>query len=315
MNSVSSKNEYRVARKLMGCAFELIVVHWSEQEARRLLNVGLAEITRIESLLSEFQSDSCTSTINREATKGPLIVDPEVFHLLKRCQGLSTITQGAFDITVGPLKQLYRFKKEDFSFPSATKIQQTLKNVGYQHLHLEERSQSVYFDQEELHLSFAAIGKGYAADRVKKIWQDQGLTSGVINASGDLTAFGKNHLGKDWQLSIRHPDLEEQALFNIPANNLSLATSGDYEQFFMHQNIRYSHSIHPKTGYPVRGVKSVSIISPSAELSDALATAVFVMGPDTGIHLINQLPDTHCILIDDQNRPHFSKNIETDDKK
>ena len=309
MNSVSSKNEYRVARKLMGCAFELIVVHWNEKEARHLLEIGLAEIVRIENSLSEFKANSWTSKINREATVQPIVVDQEVFQLLKRCQGLSAITQGAFDITVGPLKQLYRFKKGDFTFPAEAKIQQCLKNVGHQHLHLDEQEQSVYFNQDQLHLSFAAIGKGYAADRVKKIWQNHGLTSGVINASGDLTAFGKNHQGKDWQLCIRHPDREEQALFNIPANNLSLATSGDYEQFFMHQNIRYSHSIHPKTGYPVHGVKSVSIISPSAELSDALATAVFVMGPDTGLHLINQLPDTHCILVDAQNRPHVSKNI------
>lgn len=298
----------------MGCAFELIVVHHQEDEARHLLDIGLAEIQRIEDLLSEFRSDSLTTTINREAAKAPLRVNREVFELLKRCQQLSAMSQGAFDITVGPLKKLYRFKKEQLTFPSPLDIQQALDRVGYHRIELDDQAQTIRLTQDQMFLSFAAIGKGYAADRVKKLWLDHGLTSGVINASGDLTAFGKNHQGKDWQLSIRHPDHPDVSFLRLPAHHLSLATSGDYEQFFIHNNTRYSHSIHPRTGYPIHGVKSVSVISPSAELSDALATAVFVMGADTGIHLIDQLPGTHCILVDEQNRPHFSKNIQTADE-
>ncbi|MEM8906405.1 MAG: FAD:protein FMN transferase [Bacteroidota bacterium] len=310
MNSTSFRNEHRVACKLMGSAFELIVVHPETLRAKALLQMGIDEIQRIEDLLSEFKTDSVTSAINQQAGSGPVVVNSEVFALLERCQRLSKLTQGAFDITVGPLKKMYRFRNNEMQFPEQQLIDQTLQRVGYHQLELNTTQQSAFLTRPQMHLSFAAIGKGYAADRVKQLWLDQGLESGVINASGDLTAFGKGQNGKGWTLGIRHPDDKDQTLFDIPVDHASIATSGDYEQFFIHQHIRYGHNINPKTGWPVQGLKSVSVLSPSAELSDALATAVYVMGIDTGLHLINQLPNTHVILIDAQNATHFSKNIQ-----
>ena len=158
-------------------------------------------------------------------------------------------------------------------------------------------------------LSFAAIGKGYASDRVKMIWQQMGVTSGYVNASGDLNAFGTKADGSHWNIGIANPDDKTKMILFVPVINASVATSGDYEQYFMHQGKRYSHNIDPRSGLPLTGVKSVSVFSPSAELSDALATAIYVMGSSKGISFVNQLPQTHAIIIDEENNLSLSKNL------
>lgn len=303
-------NEFRISEKLMGCGFELKVVSKSQSEANHFLELGINEIKRIEDLISEFKADSITSAINRNAGMQPVAVSREVFDLMERSLRLSSLTQGAFDISTSPLKKLYDFKNQHFSFPKDKDIQRTLAKVGWKNILLKADDLTVFLKEKGMHISFAAIGKGYAADRVKQLWKAQGLSSGVINASGDLTAFGYRPDGSSWKIGIANPDNRNEMLFYIPATDTSVATSGDYEQYFIHKGRRYSHNINPVTGMPLEGIKSVSIVSPSAELSDALATAVYVMGVDTGLHLIDQFPDTHAIVVDEKNEVYFSKKLD-----
>ncbi len=294
----------------MGCSFELGVVLDDEVKAHQILDEGVKEIQRIEDLLSEFKGDSIISNINTKAYEIPVHVNPEVMELLKRCQQISRLSQGYFDISVGPLKKLYRFRNAEFTLPGKKDIQRVKNRVGYDKIQLDEDSNAVRLKQENMHLSMAAIGKGYAADRVKQIWKDHKLPGGYIDASGDLTAFGTDENEQAWKIGIANPDDRDQILFHIPLNDASLATSGDYEQHFMYRGVRYSHNINPKTGLPVIGVKSVSIFSPSAELSDALATAVYAMGVDKGLSFLNQLPQTYGIIVDDQNKVFFTKQLQ-----
>lgn len=182
--------------------------------------------------------------------------------------------------------------------------------VGFDKIQLNESTNEVFLPFEGMCISFAAIGKGYAADCVRKLWLKEGVTSGVISASGDLTTIGRRADGSSWKIGIADPDDRTKMSFFLPVNDSSVATSGDYEQFFLYKGVRYSHNINPLTGFPLSGTKSVSIISPNAELSDALATAVYVMGVDAGLHLINQLPDTHCLITDDNDQSFYSDNIE-----
>lgn len=303
-------NEFRTRQKLMGSAFELLVIEEDPARAEKLLENGINEIRRLEKLLSEFIPESYTFRINSNAGRERVVVEDEIFQLLERCIKISALTGGTFDITVGPLKKLYNFKKTLINFPDKKAIRQTLRKTGYRNLILSKDATSVFLAKEGMHISFAAIGKGYAADCVKKIWQEAGLESGYINASGDLTVFGSKPDGSPWKLGIANPDNTVEMLYYIPVHSACIATSGDYEQYFMADGKRYSHNIHPKTGLPLQGIKSVSVISPSAELSDALATAVYVMGPDAGIDFVNQLPDTHCIIISENNAHYFSKNLD-----
>jgi thiamine biosynthesis lipoprotein len=298
-------NEYRIAAKLMGSVFELKAISDEEEFARRLLNNGINEIRRIEALLTEFNDRSVTSLLNHNAGKRAVNIPAEVYQLIVRCIRISELTQGAFDITIGPLKQLYDFRNGEFAFPDDSMIGNAIARIGYQHIHCSQDN-TIYLEREAMHISFAAIGKGYAADRVKRLWQSEGIQSGVINASGDLTAFGRNRHNEQWRVGIANPDRRDEVILYFPIEDGSVATSGDYEQFFYRHGVRYSHNIDPKTGKPLTGIKSVSIVSPSAELSDALATAVYVMGVEAGLHFVNQLPNTHCLIIDDGNSIHHS---------
>ena len=304
MNTVASRETRRQVR-LMGSDFEFVIV---DEDPDTGLDAAISEVKRIESLLTEFSDTSQTSLINQNAGIQPVFVDEEVFRLIKRCKELSALTQGAFDITCGVLKRLYNFKGQIFKLPDATSIHTLLSKAGSDKIQLKEPNQ-VFLDQPGMHIAFGAIGKGYAADLVKLKLIESGITRGVINASGDLTAFGRRTDGSLWKVGIADPDDPSRVLFWLPVDNASVATSGNYEQYFEVGGIRYSHNIDPRTGLPVKGIKSVTIVSSSAELSDALATAVTVMGVDVGLHLIEQLPGTHCLIITDQNKIFTSRHL------
>ena len=301
--------EYGLQAKLMGSAFEFKVTAPDEGSGKELLHDCVDEVRRIEKLLTEFSPDSETSLINMNAGKEPVLVSEETYSLLRRSVDISLMTNGAFDITAGVLKKLYDFKKSEVEIPPDNIITDALNRTGYKKIKLLPGNK-VFLEKKGMHIGFGAIGKGYAADRVRKIMEEKGVQSGVINASGDLTAWGKRPNGENWRAGIAHPDKTEEILLWLPLDGSSIATSGDYEQFFKKDGIRYSHNIDPKSGLPVRGIKSVSVISPAAELSDALATAVTIMGIDSGLHMINQLPKTFCITIDENNKIYNSKNID-----
>jgi len=300
--------EYKATAKLMGSAFEFVITADNDKNGAQLLQDCISEVQRMEKILTEFSEDSETSLINRNAGKQAVEVSGEMYSLLQRCIHISSVTDGAFDITSGGLKKLYNFKRKDFEFPDKKTIHETLQKTGFKKIKLFPNNK-VYLETGGMHIGFGAIGKGYAADKVKNWMQQKGVSAGVINASGDLTVWGKRINGKEWKAGIASPDDNSKIILWLPLNGLSIATSGNYEQFFEVNGVRYSHNIDPKTGYPTKGIKSVSVISPGAELSDALATAVTVMGIDAGLHLVNQLPQTHCIIIDENNKLYNSKKI------
>ncbi|HLY68454.1 MAG TPA: FAD:protein FMN transferase [Puia sp.] len=305
-------NEYSRHERLMGSQFELKILCENEARATMLLQEAVEEIKRIEKLLTEFDSGSCTSRINNHAGVSAVAVEEEVFDLLTRSIRISRLTQGAFDITSGALKKLYKFDNSAFQLPPGKDIQETLGRVGFQYIHLG-RQFDVFLEKKDMHISFSAIGKGYAADCAAKMLQRKNVDAGVVNASGDLTVWGRKNDNSLWKVGIANPDDDAKILCWVALENASVATSGDYYQHFLYQGVRYSHNINPKTGLPVSGLKSVTVISVSAELSDALATAVYVMGKNAGMHFINQLPGVHCILIDGNNRLSFSKNLKHKD--
>lgn len=301
--------EFIIHQKLMGTAFSLGLVAENEKKATEYLQKGVDEIKRIENLFSEYNSDSITSKINNQPKEKPLIIDKEVFDMIERCLNISNLTNGCFDITAGGLKKLYSFKNKHFKFPSQKTIDSTLLNVGMNNLILDKKKNSITKLNSNTSISFNAIGKGYASDSVKKMWQSIGVQSGFINASGDLFGFGSKADGSAWQVGIAHPNKNKKPIISLPLFDQAVATSGDYEQYFRYQGKRYSHNINPINGLPLHELKSVSIISPSAELSDALATAVYVMGLKKGIDFVNQLPNTFAVIINQNNEVYLSQNI------
>jgi FAD:protein FMN transferase len=302
-------NEYVAERRLMGSSFQFIITADSESEGHHLLDGCIAEVQRIEKLLTEFDDQSETSLINRHAGICPVQVSMETYQLIQRCINISILTRGTFDISTGNLKKLYQFRNTRFEMPSQQKIADCLALTGYEKIKLLP-DRNVFLEAKGMHIGFGAIGKGYAADKVKKYMQQKGAIGGIINASGDLSGWGTKHDGSPWKAGIANPDNPQNFLQWFPLNGFSIATSGNYEQYFDCKGTRYSHNIDPRSGLPVTGVRSVSVVSLSAELSDALATAVTVMGIHRGLRFVNQLPETHCILIDHDNQLHFSNRVE-----
>jgi thiamine biosynthesis lipoprotein len=293
---------------LMGNRFDLGVVANSQKEAEQAIEKAIGEIKRIENLVTTFRGDSQTNLINQNAGIKPVEVDEEVYALIERAQRISGLTQGAFDLTYGSLdKSLWNFDQKMTQLPSA---EQALKAVGlidYRNIVLEKGT--VFLREKGMRIGFGGIGKGYAADRAKKVLQDEGYENGVVNASGDMNAWGFREDGNPWKVGISNPDSPKEIIAEFDLKNAAVATSGNYEKFVIIDGVKYSHTIHPKTGFPIRGIKSVTVFAPFAELADALTTPIAVMGVEVGLDLINQIAGVACLLISDENVMYSSKSI------
>ena len=198
--------------------------------------------------------------------------------------------------------------------PNEKEIQKSISKVGYKNILLNPEAQTVYLKLKGMKIGFGGIGKGYAADKAKKLLINNGVSAGIINASGDMNTWGKQPNGEDWKVAITNPMNKNKAFALLPISNNAVVTSGNYEKFVIFNEKRYTHIIDPRTGYPAYGVISVSVFTKNAELADALATAIFVMGADTGLDRINQLPNVECIIIDSKGGIHSSKNIHVNEE-
>lgn len=300
---------YTKVVKLMGSRFEITVVAEDELKSENYIEIAIAEISRIEKLISEWDSKSQTSEINRQAGIQAVKVDQELFNLIKRSLQISKLTQGAFDISYASMDKIWQYDGSMKSMPTPEEIKKSVEKVGYQYIKLDEINSTVFLLKSGMKIGFGAIGKGYAADKTKALLMSLDVKSGIINASGDLNSWGKQPNGESWKVGITNPLNKEKVFSWMPIDNSAVVTSGNYEKYVEFNGIKYSHIINPRTGYPAVGLNSVTIFNKSAELADALATAVFVMGLETGLDFINQLEGVECIIIDAGNKIHSSKNI------
>jgi thiamine biosynthesis lipoprotein len=296
--------------RLMGNAFEITVVAEDESWATAKISLAIAEIQRIESLLTTFNEDSQTNQINRQAGVAPVHVDREVFELIRRSIRISGVTDGAFDITYGSIdKRLWNFDRSMTSLPDEATAKSMVRLINYRHILLDEVDRTVMLKEKGMRIGFGGIGKGYAAEMAKVLLQREGVQSGIVNASGDLATWGYQPDGTPWTIGIAHPDNAHLPFSYMNITGLAVATSGNYEKFAVIGGKKYSHTINPRTGLPVTGIKSVTIISPNAEIADAMATPVTIMGIRAGLNMINQIHYLGCIIIDDNNNIYTSQNI------
>lgn len=311
LTSVQAQPLIQVHREafLMGSRFDITVVETSQEKAEKAIELAIQEIQRIEKLISSWSDSSETSMINRKAGIKEVVASTELFELILRAQQISNLTQQAFDITYAAMDGLWQFDGSMKELPSPKAIQQRLALVGMDKILLEASRQSVYLPLKGMKIGFGAIGKGYAADRAKMLLQKQAVPGGIVNASGDLSVWGTNAQGDPWTIALTHPLDKAKVLGTFELNNQAVVTSGDYEKFQYLEEKKYSHIIDPRTGYPSQGLISSTVFAPKAELADALATALFVMGPDVGVDLIDQLPQVECILINEKGLIFTSKNI------
>jgi thiamine biosynthesis lipoprotein len=296
--------------KLMGNRFEISVVTDDEEWAAHRIEEAVEEIRRIEKLLTTFDESSQTNLINHNAGIAPVKVDREVFEIIQRSKRISDLTQGAFDITYGSIdKRLWNFDKNMTVLPDTTTAKRLVRLINYHNVILNEKKSTVFLKEKGMRIGFGGIGKGYAAEKAKMILQKNGVGSGIVNAAGDLVTWGLQPDGKPWTIGIADPNAAKHPFSYLNITDMAVATSGNYEKFVMIGGKKYSHTIDPKTGLPVNGIKSVTVICPNAEIADAMATPVMIMGINVGLDMINQIKGIGCIIIDDDDKIYTSKNI------
>ena len=309
VTTVFSQKRYTKVTKLMGSRYDITVVAKDSVKAQQYIDMAIAEISRIEKIISSWKSDSETALINKNAGIKPVKVSKELFDLIQRSKLISKLTDGAFDISYASMDRIWKFDGSMKSFPSKEKIKQSVAKVGYQNIILNPKDTTVFLKLKGMKIGFGGIGKGYSADKAKQLLILKGVKAGIINASGDMNTWGKQPNGEDWKVAITNPFNKNKAFALLPLKQGAVVTSGNYEKYVMFNGKRYTHIINPKTGYPSSGIVSVSVFAPKAEMADALATSVFVMGKEIGLNRINQLPNIECIIIDDKGKIITSNHI------
>ena len=323
------------ARSKMGSHFEVTAVHDQEAVAREAVEAAWAEIDRLEAMISSWREDSETSAVNRSAGTRPVRVSPELFRLIRRAVKVSELTAGAFDITFAGVGDLWDFRSGERQLgapasppaaaeggqqnapaarpapavPSRERIAAALRHVGYRRIVLDEERGTVFLDDPGARIGFGAIGKGYAANRAVFVLKEHGVRGGLVSAGGDLVAFGRREDGEPWSIAIAHPRDPKRVLARIPLTEQAVVTSGDYEQYFIHDGRRYSHIIDPRTGWPASGLQAVTVICPDAELADALATAAFVLGIEEGLALVERMEGVEALFVTETGEVRSTSNV------
>lgn len=295
----------------MGNQFVITVSCEEEEEGNKWIDAAFEFISSIESQLSTYHPTSDTSRINDAAGIEPVQVHKETFDLIARCQRLSDLTQGAFDITYGSVdKRLWNFDTQMTQLPDKITAQKMVRLINYRNIELDRANLSVMLKEKGMRIGFGGIGKGYAAEKTREWLRLQGIQAGIVNASGDLTTWGLQPNGQEWTIGIADPNQSGSIFSFLNVSDMAVATSGNYEKFVVINGKKYSHTIDPRTGLPITGIKSVTIITPNAELADALTTPIAIMGIEAGLDLIDQLHQVECIIIDDDDKIYTSKNIQ-----
>lgn len=294
------------AVKLMGCGFVVTAVDADKQLAWDAIRAGIAEMVRIEHLISSWRTDTATHLINEHAGIKAIKASAELIGLIKRSIRISELTSGAFDITGNLSRYYYQFDKQEHPALSAEKVKELRDLVDYRLIEIDEEKQTVFLKKRGMKMGFGGIGKGYAAYRAKVVMEAMGIRSGLINASGDLMAWGSPPNKKEWEVYVPNPENRKEVLFDFSIPHGSVVTSGNHENYTLVDGKRLSHIIDPRSGLPVEGVQSVSVFCPNPEFADALATAFTVMGINASLNLANQLNGVECLLIDSDNNRYFS---------
>jgi thiamine biosynthesis lipoprotein len=297
---VELESSYRL---VMGTFARVVVVAKDAKTAQKCIEAAFAEIDNVDNLMSDYKNDSEIGIVNTNAAEKPIQVGEATFEVLQRSVEFSKLTDGAFDITVGPLVDLFRAAKETNIAPSREQIDNAKSKVGYEKLVLDPNKRTAKFTAEGMRLDLGGIAKGYGIDKAIEAMQKNGAIGAMVDIGGDVRCFGIPAKGRDhWLVGLQDPNLPADTpgldiVLKLKINDGAVATSGDYQQFVIIDGKEYSHIIDRRTGTSSEGLSSVTIITDNATDADALATAVSVMGAEKGLALIEKLPETEAILI------------------
>jgi thiamine biosynthesis lipoprotein len=293
----------------MGATYTIALYGADRVAMEEAVDGALAEAQRLDRLLSNYKPDSEWSVVNRSAAGQPMKVSPELFRLLSACAGYSRESEGAFDITVGPLMKIWGFYKSYGHLAPKSEVRAALTKIGYRHIHLDDTAQTVWFDHAGVEMDPGGIGKGYAVDRMVDVLKEKGFQRALV-AGSNSSIYGLGAPPEEpqgWEVSIRDPKSPRRSAARVYLKDMSLSTSGSYEKFFEADGRTYSHIMDPRTGYPAQGTVSVSVIAPRTIDSEAWAKPYFINGrqwtaahkpKDFRVFLCEDGKDTRCAWVE-----------------
>lgn len=295
---------------LMGSRFDITIVDKDSASAEANIDTVIAEVTRIENLISDWRSFTQISKVNQNAGIQPIKVDKEVFELAERAIHLSKVTNGAFDVSFAAMDRIWKFDGSMLKMPTAAAIKKSVEKVGYKNIILDKKNSTIFLKLKGMKIGFGALGEGYAADRCKELMMAKGIEAGIVNGSGDMNTWGQQPDGTPWTIGITNPINVNELFAVVPLHKGAVVTSGSYEKFVVFNGKRYAHVINPVTGYPATGLSSVTIFGPSAEVANGISTSIMVLGRKAGLELIKKYPELSCIMISDEGKIYTSDNLD-----
>jgi len=305
--SISAQVQKSRLVTLMGSRFQITLVDKDSISAEQSIDKAIAEITRIENLISEWRPETQISQVNQNAGIKPIKVDKEVFDLTKKGIYFSRLTDGAFDISIVAMDKIWKFDDSMDELPSEQAIKESVRHVGYQNIILDSTNSTIFLKNPGMKIGFGSIGKGYAADKTRDLMKSMGVKAGIIDASGDISTWGTQPDGKPWAIGINNPFNDHKMAAVLYFKENAVTTSGSYEKYAEIHGKRYSHIMNPKTGYPSTGLTSVTITGPNATMANGFSTSIMVLGEKEGLKLLKQFPEYHYLLITDKGK--IIKNI------
>jgi thiamine biosynthesis lipoprotein len=302
---------FTIERKCMGTKCQIKAYHADEALVRRAVDRGLAEMDRIEALTTSWTDTSDVAHVNKAAGKSAVKVSPDTMAVVKKGLWVAKLSHGAFDITVGVFKGLWKFDEDnDQTIPDFAEVRRRAKLVNWHDVIVDEAAGTVKLRRPGQRLNLEGLAKGYGVQAAVVAIRAAGLNDFIFKAGGDLFASGTKG-DREWRVGIQDPRAprESRIIFELPVHDQAFNTSGDYERFVIKDGVRYHHILDARTGFPARACRSVTILAPDAFLADTLDTAVFAAGPDLGLKMLKGLPGVEAVLVDAQNRVHVTPGL------
>lgn len=297
--------------KVMGTRVTVSIWSDDEKAAAAAIAAVLDEFRRIDRLMTTWHKDSEVSRVNAAAGSSAVQVSDEVLMVIDKALEVSRQTSGAFDVTVGAFRGLWKFDQDkDGSIPTRDEVKSRMALIGYKGVAIERARKRVRLARKGMRLTLGGIAKGYAVDRAVALLYDRNFVDFIIQAGGDLYVSGRRG-DRNWRVGIRDPRGSRESTFAIAAiENRTFSTSGDYERYLVKDGVRYHHILDPKTGQPARRSRSVTVMAKDAFTADAWSTALFVIGVEKGMPMVEQMPGLEAVFVDAANKVHMSSGLE-----
>jgi thiamine biosynthesis lipoprotein len=296
-SACSRPHTFQKTEPIMGTDVSITVVAPSAAEGEAAIDAGLAEVHRLDEMMSLYKDQSEVSRVNAAAGKQPVRVSPDMIEIVEAAKRTSELSNGVFDITIGPLVVLWQMRLKENSVPTDAEIARIKPLVNYRNLVVDKNASTLFLKRQGMIIDLGGM-KGFIADKVAAVLKARGVRNALIALAGDIWALGRRENNEPWSVGVQHPREHDKILMTLDLTDKYISTSGDYERFVIREKKRYHHIIDPRTGKPSRGVISATLIGQNGAFTDSLAKAPFILGPEQGLAIVRKA-GIEAIIVDE----------------